>query len=303
MMTTIESLNEVYGINGSVTFYEGKGRLQTVAVKNKHAAAELSLYGAQLLSFIPAGKKDILWMSEKSLFEEGKAIRGGIPLCFPWFGPHLADKEKPQHGFGRLQSWTVEKVKETADGGTIVCLSLTASAASLQMWAYQFKATAEFHFGKRLEVKLVVSNTGNSSFEYSDALHTYFNISDIKNISVEGLQDAVYYDAFGTDLLQQEEALLHFTKETNRRYVNTISNCIIHDKKFGRKISVGKTGSKVTVVWNPGEATTKTIADMAPDGYKTFVCVEPANAYPGIDIIHLEPGQNHTLSTIIEIIE
>lgn len=300
-MATINSLNETFGKAGSIEFYEGKGGLQMLSIKNQHAAAELSLYGAQLLSFTPAGQKDVLWMSEKSLFAEGKAIRGGIPLCFPWFGPHLTDKEKPQHGFGRLQNWTVKEVKETSEGNTIISLSLTASEASLELWPHQFSAVAEFAIGKTLEVKLSVLNTGDASFEYSNALHTYFNVGDIGNISVEGLHNATYYDAFGSDLLKQDEKLLSFTKETNRRYVNTTSNCIIHDKTYNRKILVEKTGSKVTVVWNPGEATTKTIADMDPDGYKTFVCVEPTNAYPGIDMIQLAPGENHTLSTIISI--
>ena len=302
-MITVETLNEKHGLAGKVKFYKGKGGLPTVAVNTKIASADISLYGAHALSFIPAKQKDILWISEKSLFEEGKAIRGGIPLCFPWFGPHPADKTKPQHGFARLQYWDVINVKEINDDTIDIELCLQQSAASLQLWPYHFTATAKFIIGKSLELKLTVANTGNETFEYSDALHTYFNISNIDSIAVEGLQSATYYEAFGTDLKTQQSQLLYFNTETNRRYVNTAANCIIHDKEYDRKISVEKTGSKVTVVWNPAEATTKTIGDIVPDGYKKFICVEPANAYAGIDIITLAPGQSHTLSTKIKLTE
>jgi glucose-6-phosphate 1-epimerase len=299
----IATLNSQFAIAGKIQFVSGKGDLPTVNINSKYASAEISLYGGQLLSYKPTGQQDIIWMSERSLFENGKAIRGGIPLCFPWFGPHASDKTKPQHGFGRLQQWTVQEVKETADESITVTLGLKESAASLQLWPHHFNASVQFIIGKTLEVKLTVTNTDSNSFEYSDALHTYFNISNIDTIALEGLQDETYYDAFGTQLKTQQGQLLYFNEETNRRYVNTSNNCIIHDKGHNRKISVSKTGSKVTVVWNPGEDTTKTIGDMLPEGYQTFVCVEPANAYAGIDMITLQPGEKHTLSTLVELID
>jgi len=299
-MATIEQLNKSFGIAGKVNFFTGKGALQSVEINTRNARSEISLYGAQLLSFIPSGQQDLIWMSESSLFEEGKAIRGGIPLCFPWFGPHVSDKTKPQHGFARLQYWKVNEIQETTDEVIIVELSLQQSDSSLAMWPYHFNAIAQFSIGKKLEVKLTVTNTGTENFEYSDALHTYFNISSIDTIGIEGLQDATYYDGFGMNLKTQHPAVLYFNTETNRRYVNTTGSCIIHDKDRNRKIIVEKTGSKVTVVWNPGEAIAKTIGDMPPNGYETFVCVEPANAYPGVDMITLEPGQSHTLSTVIK---
>lgn len=301
-MIMIETLNEQYGITGKVKFYGGKGGLTTIAVSTANAVADICLHGAQLLSFKPAGQEDIIWLSERSAFQEGKAIRGGIPLCFPWFGPHATDKTKPQHGFARLKYWDVVSVKETTGETMFIELGLKESAASLQLWPYSFSAIAQFTIGKSLELKLTVTNTGKETFEYSDALHTYFNISNIDVVTVEGLQDAAYYDAFGTALKTQQAQLLYFNDETNRRYVNTTANCIIHDKEYDRKISVAKTGSKVTVVWNPAEATTKTMGDMEPGGYKNFVCVEPANAYAGIDMITLAPGQTHTLSTEIKLI-
>lgn len=300
-MTTIEQLNDRFGIAGKVSFLPGKGGLPSVEISTPHAKAAISLYGAQLLSYIPVGQMDIIWMSERSLFEEGKAIRGGIPLCFPWFGPHVSDKTKPQHGFARLQYWEVKEIQAAAGDSIIVQLGLEPSEKSLALWPHHFSAVAEFVIGPQLDVKLTVTNTSKEDFEYSDALHTYFNISSIDTVGIEGLQDAHYYDGFSMELKTQNPAMLYFNTETNRRYVNTSSACVIHDKGFNRKISVKKAGSKVTVVWNPGEETAKTIADIQPDGYTRFVCVEPANAYPGIDMITLAPGQSHTLHTTIKL--
>lgn len=300
---TVETLNEKFGIADTANFYSGNKGLTTIAVTNKYTTANIALHGAHLLNYIPDGQKDIMWMSEQSLFENGKAIRGGIPICFPWFGPHPADRTKPQHGFSRLQEWQVNDIKSNEDGSTLVSLSLKETAASMDLWPYKFNAAIDFNIGKMLEVKLTVTNTGNELFEYSDALHTYFNISDISAIYIEGLHKATYYDGFEMDLKTQEATNLQFDKETNRRYVNYTGHCIINDAGYNRKINVAKNGSKVTVLWNPGEAVTKTIADITPDGYKTFVCAEPANAYPGIDMIELSPGESHTLSTVISVAE
>jgi glucose-6-phosphate 1-epimerase len=256
-----------------------------------------------LLSYVPAGEKDILWMSEKSVFQDGKAIRGGIPLCFPWFGPHPQDKNKPQHGFARILSWKVAAVKNLSGGETSITLSLQESEFTRTLWPYAFNASIQFVIGKQMQVTLTVTNTDETAFEYSDALHTYFNISDITNISIDGLSQATYFDSFEVNLKTDDAATLIFDGETNRRYANHTSDCVITDNGFKRKILAEKSGSKVTVVWNPWEATTKTMGDMTPEGFKTFVCVEPANAYPGIDMIYLKPGESHTLGTSIEIID
>ena len=299
---TIQELNKQFSILNVLTFNEGKGGLSMININSRHASAVISLYGAQLLSYVPRGQKDILWMSEQSLFENGKAIRGGVPVCFPWFGPHVSDKTRPQHGFARLQEWNVISVIESEDEIVTVTLSLQESPFSLEMWPHTFKAIAEFRIGKTLEIKFTVTNTGKETFEYSDALHTYFNISDISAINMEGLQNASYYEGFGMDLKTQQSQLLSFNSETNRRYIDHSGDCIINDPGYNRKIRSAKTGSKVTVVWNPWEATAKTMTDIHPGGYKTYVCAEPANAYPGIDMINLAPGESHTISTIIEII-
>ncbi len=299
MDTTL--LNQAFEIPGVIQFYNGSGNLPFVAVTNQFCKAAISLYGAQVMSYVPTGQADVLWVSSRSMFEEGKAIRSGIPVCFPWFGPHPADKTKPQHGFARTSTWVVKSVDELKDGSTKLQLGLQQSAETLELWPHNFEAIIGFTFGTSLQIDFTVTNTGNELFQYSDALHTYFNISDIAAISLSGFDKAVFYEAFGTELFEQETAALYPGKENNRRYVDHTAEAIISDPGFNRKIKASKTGSKVTVVWNPGPETTLKMPDIDPQGYKTFICIEPANAYPGIDMISLEPGGKFTLSAHIEI--
>lgn len=295
-------LNEQFEIPGVIQFYNGTGNLPFAAVTNQFGKAAICLYGAQAMSYVPVGQPDILWVSSRSMFEEGKPIRGGIPVCFPWFGPHSTGKAKPQHGFARTTTWQVKAVQELADGSTKLQLGLQQSAESLELWPHAFEATIDFTVGTSLQINFTVTNTGNESFEYSDALHTYFNISDIEAISLQGFDKAAFYESFGTELFEQETAALYPGKENNRRYVDHTSEAIISDPGFNRKIKASKSGSKVTVVWNPGPETTLKMPDIDPEGYKTFLCIEPANAYPGIDIITLSPGGKFTLSAQIEIV-
>lgn len=297
---TISELNTQFSIAGHVLFKEGTGRLPIAEITNHHASASISLYGAHILSYRPQRQPDVLWVSNKSFFEAGKPIRGGIPLCFPWFGPHAADPKKPMHGFARLSMWHVLKTESLQDDSTKIVLGLQDSDATRAILPIHFSAEATFIIGKQLEVSLSVTNTDTSAIQISDALHTYFHIGSIDAITIDGLHHASFYDGpGGTALQQQQEARLAITKEENRRYINTTSDCLIHDQQLHRIIRAAKRGSHVTVVWNPWSEMSKTMADMGADEYKTFVCVEAVNAYN--DIITLEPHANHTIAVVLSV--
>ena len=297
----IEALNQQYGIKDLACFSQEEDGLIFLSINNSFASARITLYGAQILSFKPFGTQDILWVSKNATFKKGNAIRGGIPVCFPWFGPHQTDNTKPQHGFARTSNWQVLAVQQMEDGTTVIQLTLEQSEETLKLWPFPFKAVINFIVGNSLQVNLSVTNTGTTSFQYSDALHSYFNISDIAAVELHGFDNSPYYEAFGNELLQQKHSILHPEIENNRRYVQHTDEAIITDPGLIRKIIIKKSGSKVTVVWNPGPITSKKFADMSPDGYKNFICIEPANAYPGIDMVNLAPGEKFTLSTTIEI--
>src|ERR1700677_1833339 len=232
---TITELNNQFGRFDQIKFSITKGDLPIAILTNQYGSATVSLYGAQVLSYIPKGEEDVLWMSDKSLFQEGKAIRGGIPICFPWFGPNPEDIKKPQHGFARLSNWSVKTTTVSSEGSVSLILQLQDSSATKTLWPFSFTAEIIVTIDTKFELTLRCTNTDNKPFEYSDALHSYFNVSDIANITVDGLMDATYYPAGSDTGIQQQEKLLEKTKEENRLYLNHSTTCIIHVGVFNRK--------------------------------------------------------------------
>ena len=300
-MIDIDELDDRFSIEGEVGFAELENDLIFLTVSNKYADADICLYGAHVTSFRPHNSMEILWMSPDSNFEVGKAIRGGIPVCFPWFGPHKTDQEKPQHGFARLMYWDVIETETLPSGETVVRLQLCSSDETKTYWPHDFCAQLTVVVGLTLKVTLRVTNTSDIPIEYTDALHSYFYLSSIENLSIEGLKDTSYFNQITGENEVQDESFLQIHEPITRHYLNTETPVIIGDSIFRRRIKVDKSGSKVTTVWNPGEETCTKIGDFPDDAWETFVCVEATNAfnYP----ISLEPGESHETSTMIGLAE
>jgi glucose-6-phosphate 1-epimerase len=301
MMIDIEELEEKFSIEGEVGFAELEEDLVFITVSNKFADMDICLYGAHITNFKPYNTMEILWMSPESKFIEGSPIRGGIPVCFPWFGTHKTDSLKPQHGFGRLMYWDVIETASLKSGETTVKLQLCSSPETKKFWEHDFCAELNVVVGKTLSVALKVTNNSNLDFEYSCALHSYFTLSSIEEISIEGLQNTKYYNQLEPGDFIQETELLEIHKAETRHYYDTENACIINDPVFGRRISVEKSGSKITTVWNPWEETCSKIDDLPDDSYHTFVCVEAVNAFN--NMIKLAPGESHVTSAIIGLAE
>ncbi|HQR74147.1 MAG TPA: D-hexose-6-phosphate mutarotase [Sulfurovum sp.] len=262
-------------------------------IHNPHAHAKIALQGAHLFEYKAKGKPALLWCSDKAHFESGKAIRGGIPVCFPWFGKHKDDATLPQHGFGRTQEWTLVSQEEQADGSTSISLQLTPNAHTLSLWPFKFEATMHFSVGERLDVALEVKNTDSKPFELGAALHTYFLVSNIDNVSLYGFKDKVYYETLNnTKEIQKSELIID--KEIDRVYMNPEKTIILQDDT--RKTTIEQTGSNSTIVWNPWTEKSKQLADMNDEGYKTFVCIETANALEDVRV--LQPLQVHRLQAV-----
>ncbi len=296
-MINTDNLEEKFGIEGELGFVEFEDELPFISISNKYAQADICLYGAHILSFTPHNNMDLLWMSPNSFSQEGKAIRGGIPICFPWFGPHQSDSEKPQHGFGRIMFWDVIETRSEPNGETFIKMQLESSEETRIYWPHDFRAEMTFTIGANLITTLKVINTSTEHFEYGCALHTYYNISAIDHIAIEGLKGTKYYNQLNLEHATQEESLLKIPDALTRHYLNTESEVIIDDPAFRRKISVKKNGSKVTTVWNPGKETCAGIQDIPNDGYEAFVCIEATNAFD--NCISLKPGESHETSAII----
>jgi len=296
-MIDIDELDDKFSIEGEVGFAELEEDLAFITVSNKYGDADICLYGAHVTSFRPRNSMDLLWMSPESSFEVGKPIRGGIPVCFPWFGPHKTDPEKPQHGFARLMYWDVVSTSTNAAGESIVKLQLCSSDETKAYWPHDFCAEMTFVVGKKLTETLKVTNTSDQPFDYTCALHSYYSLSAIESISIEGLKGLTYFNQLTGENGVQEEEVLEISEPLTRHYLNTESPVIIADNAFRRRIKVDKTGSKVTTVWNPGAETCANIGDLPDDGYETFVCVEATNAfdYP----VSLASGESFETSAII----
>jgi len=298
-MINLDELNNKFCIEGGLTFTKGENDLIFLNISNQFATTRICLYGAHIMNFTPTDSKDILWTSPESLFQVGKPIRGGIPVCFPWFGPHKTDQSKPQHGFGRLMYWDVIETAVTPDSETLVRLKLCSSDETRFYWPYDFCAEIIIVVGKSLSVALKVTNTSSTPLNYSCALHTYYNISDIENINIYGLKGARYHNHLEQGDHIQESPNLEIHKAETRHYHDTEATCIIDDPGFGRKILAAKSGSRITTVWNPWAEACAQIGDLPDDGYKTFICIESVNSFD--DLIILNPGESHETSAIISL--
>ncbi|MCL5267412.1 MAG: D-hexose-6-phosphate mutarotase [Bacteroidetes bacterium] len=291
-----DALNVEFGIPGKVKFNGGKGGFIFVEITRPEARAVVSTYGAHVLSFEPRGQYDVLWMSEKSVFEKGKPIRGGIPVCFPWFGPHESDPKKPLHGFARIIQWNVLATRVHSNGEIELKLGITDTEETRELWPFHFKAEMTIKVGRYLDVTLESTNTGHETFSYTDALHSYFSVSDVTQIGLKGLGGRNYYDGLENGAVRrQDTTTLVVRNEENRRYFDFDGPCTIDDPGYSRKILVERRGSLVMLVWNPWLETSRGISDMHSDGYRTMICVEAVNAHD--DKVVLSPGKTFSLST------
>ncbi|WP_163709712.1 D-hexose-6-phosphate mutarotase [Mangrovibacterium lignilyticum] len=300
-MIDSDELDDKFGIEGEVGFMEMDGELVFINVSNKYADADICLYGAHVTSFRPVRTMEMLWMSSESNYEEGKAIRGGIPVCFPWFGPHKTDSSLPQHGFARLMYWDVLATKSLPNGETQVDLILKSSEETRKYWPYDFEAVMHLTIGTTLTVTLDVKNTSAESFEYGCALHSYFFISDIAHIGIEGLKGLSYLNQLTGETGKQDEDVLQISEPLTRHYQNTETPVAIADEGFRRRITIEKAGSKVTTVWNPAEEACAGMGDMPDDGFANFVCVEATASFDYM--ITVAPGESFQTSQVFGVEE
>lgn len=289
----ISELARRFGIADRVAVIAGKGGLAMVEVTTGHSTALISIYGAQVLSFRPRGHDDLMYLSETAYYAPGKAIKGGMPVCWPWFGPDPEGKGRPGHGFVRNRQWDLVGTEALADGRVRVVLGLSDSEETRAIWPHAFNLSLDVTVGAGLDVALITRNTGTTPFALSQALHTYFRVGDIARTLILGLDGCRYLDKMDDGEKTQNGAVT-IVSETDRIYTGVRGALEIDDAGLARRIRIAATGSASAVVWNPWQATAKAMADMGDDDYRRMICVETTNAGP--DIIDLAPGGEHHLS-------
>jgi len=293
-MTSVSTLNQRFAIKGQLDFREEQQGNIVARISNRLASAEIMLQGAQLISWIPANHKPVIWMSEQARFSAGKSLRGGIPICWPWFGAHEVNPDLPAHGFARNQVWDVSDSKALDDGRILLVFSLKDSDAARAIWPYRTSLEYRVCVGKTLELELLTKNTDTATVRISEALHTYFNIGDISKVSVHGLEDTEYLDKVDYGQRKIQQGPVTVDGELDRIYLGTRADCVIEDAAIGRKIHIRKQGSESTVVWNPWIAKARKLGDLGEEGYRSMLCVESANAAE--DVVDIAPDETHSLS-------
>ena len=282
------------------TFRRGPGGLAFAQIENDLAVARICLQGAQLIHWQPRSQAEsVTFTSAAAQYTEGKAIRAGVPICWPWFGPHPTDKARASHGFARNVLWEARAPIRMENGATQLSLRLCDSRQSLALWPYRFALDYRITIGEELSLELTTSNTGSESFPLSEALHAYFQVGDIGSVQVLGLEHAGFVDTADGGRRKRQEGPVSFPAEIDRVYINTEAVCTIVDPLLKRRIHIAKRGSHSTVLWNPGQEKAAALADLgaAPatrGGWRQFVCVESANARD--NTLTLEAGQRHCLS-------
>jgi len=293
-------LNQQFSIEDQLQFSQEVDGFIMVDISNQYAKARVSTYAGQVISFVAHDTtEDLLFLSDKVVYEDGKAIRGGTPICWPWFGDDTSGYGRPSHGFVRNQPWTVIASQSLSDGRTSITLGLSDSEGSLTVWPYKFKLELEVIVGQTLEVKLTTTNTGSKAFTISQALHTYFNISDVDNIKVSGLDGKNYLDKLEGFKSKVQTGDVALSEETDRVFQDSPEEVFMSDSGFSRTIKIASSGSKTTVIWNPWSTSVTKIADLDESSYRNFVCVETANAAD--DMVTIAAGKSHTMTALYEI--
>lgn len=293
----IDQLNGNFGIPNRVGFNTGNGGFPFIKVQNQSASALISLYGGQILSYKPVTEKaDMLFLSKKSLYENGIAIRGGIPVCWPWFGPDPKGLQRPNHGFVRNQFWNV-LATSTTDTETNISLQFTEKHKNEKTWKQPFTLTLEFSIGSTLALKLITLNNGDKPFSFTQAFHTYFNVADIHRVQVFGLEDSFYFDKLDHGREKHQTGIVTISEETDRIYENVNSHLVLNDPVYRRRIEIDSQNCKTGVVWNPWQ---KPMADLDEKDYQRFICVETGNI--AFDLIQVPPGSQKSLLTTYKIL-
>jgi len=270
-----------YEIRDELQFIEIEHGFAYAEINNARAHATISTYSGQVLSYRPKNQQqDLLFVSDQAYYEDGKAIKGGIPVCWPWFGADPDDQGKPAHGFVRNRQWEVSSSEALADGSTKVVMSLVDTDETRKIWPHPFRLDIEITVGDSLKIELVTHNNDDKSVTISQALHSYFHVGDISKVAVLGLDGTEYLDKVADPARKTQTGPVIIDGEVDRIYTGVTGELVIDDASLGRKIRITSSGCSTAVVWNPWIAIAASMGDLGDSDYRKMLCVETANAGP-----------------------
>ena len=296
----IADLNARFAISGSAQIVAGKGGLPKVQLFSSGASADIYLHGAQVTSWKLAGQEDALFLSELSRWEDGRAIRGGVPVCFPWFRGKADNAKAPAHGFARTQSWNLVSVAQDEESDAIAAvLSLENNEISERWWPHPFHLELKISVGSALGLELTVTNTGEAPFSFEEALHTYYRVGDVESVRIKGLEQTSFLDNTDGNREKVETGEIALTRATDNAFQKTAAPVTLGDPVLKRSIRLEKQHSNTTVVWNPWKDGAAALADLGDDEWQQMACVEACNIMG--QAVTLQAGERHTLNATISI--
>lgn len=295
-MSSLHLVEKDIHLDSHVTFYQDSVGLKFLEIDNDFATAKIAMQGGHVMSWQPKHTAEpVLWLSDHARYVHGRSIRGGVPICWPWFGAHPTDSSLCPHGFARVMPWDLMESSTLEDGSTQLVLQIIHTPVAQKQLSYPYTLTLTIEIGDTLKMALSTTNRGNQPFMIGEAFHTYFNVSDIEQIALSGLEGSEYSDKVWNYDRYTQQGLVRFKGEFDRVYVNTKDVCVIEDPGFNRIIRIAKSGSNSTVIWTPWEEKAHQLGDMGnDDSWRKMICIESANALE--NMVMIPPGQTHTLA-------
>jgi glucose-6-phosphate 1-epimerase len=293
---SIAALHERFGVPGVAQIAAGQGGLAKIRITTGAASAEIYLHGAQVTSWQPSGAAEVLFVSQQSRWEEGRAIRGGIPICFPWFRGKAGNPQAPAHGVVRTRGWQLDSVAQEDDRVTAT-LSTASDERSRQWWPHEFRIEHRITVGAELKLELVVTNTGAGenaeAMRFEEALHTYFAVGEVASVRVTGLDEVAYLDNMEANREKMQHGDVRYRQATDSAYLNTARAVELIDPGLRRRIRTAKENSLTTVVWNPWKEGAAALADLGDAEWQQMACVEASNIMDYA--VSLDTGQQHRM--------
>ena len=292
----LTELNRRFGIPDIARLSKGDGGLVRVDITSPLAHGQMYVHGAHVTSWRPAGREEELFLSSKSRWEEGQAIRGGIPICFPWFRAKADDPHAPAHGFVRTRSWQLYSIVEN-NAGVAVTMFIESDEQTRRWWPGEFRLAHRVTFGSELKLELVCTNTGKNPLHFEEALHTYNRVADVGTVRLQGLDGTRFLDNTDSNKEKSQLGDVTIASQTDNAFVNTQNPVDLLDPKMHRRIRLQKANSSTTVVWNPWQEGASRLRDLGEGEWKQFLCVEASNIMRAA--VTLPSGQEHTISAVL----
>ena len=296
----IAALNDRFRIPGVAEVVAGNGGLPKVCVTVSSASAEIYLHGAQVTSWQPAGAAEAIFLSACSHWQVGRAIRGGIPICFPWFRAKADNAQAPAHGFVRTREWRLDSVTTEEDVAAIVTCSTESDALTCRWWPHEFRLVHRVTIGRTLRLELTATNTGAALLSFEEALHTYFRVGEARNVRVRGLDQAMYLDNTDGNREKIQSGDVVFVGAADKAFLNAHGAVELVDPATHRALRTDKENSATTVVWNPWQQGAASLADLGDDEWRTMACVEASNILGSA--VPLAPGQQQTMRATLSLV-